>query len=183
VKGMAGHAAVTGCSRCAYVGTYLAMSTTPATSHRRNLPAMSMVVDLDRRAMRRRSGVAAAAGVLVIPQQQGTQRVTRAEMRDVIAAVQQLPAADIALLARHRIAIHLVPAAGLGGSLLGATTIEQSGQSSRWVPTSIRVAVRAGLRGSESTGEIVQHEIGHAIAVLRHQDRSEEAAIAYANKY
>lgn len=108
--------------------------------------------------------------------------ITAAEMAQAVAAVRMLPAADVAMVAAAGVQIHLVPTGGLEGGLLGATTIVQNGNG-RWVPTKIRVAAQAGLTGSESLPEIVQHEFGHAISVLRSQDRSERAAIAYARTH
>lgn len=131
------------------------------------------------RAMR----LASAPGVLVVPDSRGGKSVTQNEMQQAVAALRALPAADLALIARKGIAIHLVPVSGLEDGLLGATTIIQDDPTSPWVPTKIRIAVRAGLTGSESIGEIVQHEFGHAVSVLRHQDRSEEAAIRYAREH
>ncbi len=127
--------------------------------------------------------LAATAGVLVVPDVQQGRQVTRTEMQQAIAALQMLPAADLALVARHNITIHLVPASGLEDGLLGATTIIQNDPTSPWIPTKIRIAVRAGLTGTESIGEIVQHEFGHAVSVLRQQDRSEAAAIKYAREH
>lgn len=125
----------------------------------------------------------AAAGVLVVPRIVAGASVTRAEMQQAVAALRLLPAADLALVARNGIQIHLYPIAGLEDSLLGATTIVQNNEGGPWHPTMIRVASRANLSGSQSLGEIVQHEFGHAVSVLRSQDRSEDAAIAYARRY
>ena len=63
--------------------------------------------------------------------------------------------------------------------MLGATQIRRDSENRR-VPTSIRVAARAHGVGRDSLHEIVQHEIGHAIAVIRRQDASEDAAEQYA---
>ena len=121
-------------------------------------------------------------GVVVVPELADGRAVTPAEMQAAIAALQKLPAADLALVARNGVEVHLYNAAGVQGGLLGATTVVQD-DSGRWKPTIIRVAVGAGLTGTESIPEIVQHEFGHAVSVLRNQDRSEAAAIAYAQKY
>jgi hypothetical protein len=37
--------------------------------------------------------------------------------------------------------------------------------------------------GANALAEVVQHELGHAISVLREQDRSEDAAAAYARRW
>lgn len=73
----------------------------------------------------------------------------------------------------------LVPAQSLEDGLLGATRVVR-GKDGQRVPTSIRVATRTRGQGAESLREVAQHEIGHAISVLRHQDTSEEAAEQYA---
>ncbi len=100
-----------------------------------------------------------------------------------LRALRKLPEADRALIAQHGIAIRLLPVSGLENNLLGATTIVQDGADGSWRPTEIRIAAAAGLSGSQATGEIVQHEFGHAVAVLRRQDRSEAAAIRYARSH
>lgn len=127
--------------------------------------------------------LASSPGVLVVPDNRDGKSVTRGEMQQAVAALRKLPAADLALIGRRGIHIHLVPVSGLEDGLLGATTIVQDDPTSPWVPTKIRIAVRAGLTGSESIGEIVQHEFGHAVSVIRTQDRSEEAAIKYAREH
>ena len=132
--------------------------------------------------LRGKNRLGAALGVEVIPERVGKRAVTQAEMQQAVLALRQLPAADIALLAQHNIKIHLYPAAGLEDSLLGATTVIQNDQG-RWEPTQIRIAARAKLTGAQAIGEIVQHESGHAISVLRKQDRSEAAAEAYARNH
>jgi hypothetical protein len=131
----------------------------------------------------RRGTLANERGVWLVPQQVGGRTITKAELAEAQRAVRALPAADVALLARADIRIHLLPVAGLEDGLLGATTIVQEAAGAPWQPTKIRVAARAGLDGQQSIGEIVQHEVGHAIAVLRGQDRSEDAATTYALRY
>jgi hypothetical protein len=120
-----------------------------------------------------------AAGVQIIPDAVNGATITQGQMDTVVAALEQLPPADIALVAAHHVAIHLDPVSGLQGGLLGATTVLKSAAGT-WYPTVIHVAADAGLSGVDSLGEIVQHEFGHAVSVLRHQDRSEAAAIKYA---
>lgn len=124
-----------------------------------------------------------AAGVLVVPETVDGRRVTQREMNQAVAALRLLPGVDLALVASKGIQIHLYPSSGLEGGLLGATTIVQDNGSGPWKPTMIRVAVRSGLTGNEAIGEIVQHEFGHAVSVLREQDRTEDAAIAYAKRW
>ncbi len=111
--------------------------------------------------------------------------VTHAELNQALQGLAQLPTRDLDLVARAGVPIRLVPAAhlehdALGRPLLGATTVE--GTDNRRV-TMVRVAVSAGRRGGESTGEILQHELGHAVSVLTTGNESEHAAEAYASRY
>lgn len=122
------------------------------------------------------------AGVVVIPESAEGRKVSKAEMSQAVAALRMLPAKDLDLIAKRKIHIHLYPVSGLEDGLLGATTIVQNEDSS-WRPTTIRIAVRSGLAGTQSIGEIVQHEFGHAVSVIRSQDKSEEAAIRYAAQH
>jgi hypothetical protein len=108
--------------------------------------------------------------------------VRAGELRAVRAAIAKLPAADRALLTRHGLRVQLVPTASLEDGMWGATSIERAA-SGRWTPTEIRVASRIRGTGVESLAEVVQHEIGHAISVLRSQDRSEDAAGRYARRW
>lgn len=108
--------------------------------------------------------------------------VRTSELGAARAAVAKLPAADRALLARHGLRVQLVPTRALEDGMLGATSIVR-GRDGRWSPTAIRVASRLDGRGAESLAEVVQHEVGHALAVLRRQDRSEDAAHAYARRW
>lgn len=128
------------------------------------------------------SAVRINQGVVVIPETVNGRKVSAAEMHQALAALRALPAADLAMVAAAGIQIHLYPLAGLEDGLLGATSIVQE-SGGHWKPTLIRAAVRAGLTGSQSIAEIVQHEFGHAISVLRNQDRSEAAAIKYASSH
>lgn len=116
----------------------------------------------------------------IVPHKVGGQALSQLELAQAAAAVRALPASDVAVLAAAGIRIHLFPVAGLEDGLLGATTVVQKGDGTPWQPTMIRVAARAKLGGDQSLGEIVQHEVGHAVSVLRSQDRSEDAANAYA---
>lgn len=108
--------------------------------------------------------------------------VAARELQAARSAIARLPAADRALLARHGLRVQLVPARGLEDGMLGATSIVRD-RTGRWKPTAIRVASRIEGRGPSSLGEVVQHEVGHALAVLRRQDRSEDAAQAYARRW
>ncbi len=121
-------------------------------------------------------------GVQVIPVRIGSNYVTRGEMQQAIEGLRRLPAGDLALLAQYGVPIELHPVAALEGGLVGATRIVQRGNGP-WIPVRIQVAVRHQLRGDRSIPEIVQHEVGHAISVIRYQDRSEAAAEAYARRY
>ncbi|MBC7460431.1 MAG: hypothetical protein H7287_03625 [Thermoleophilia bacterium] len=105
--------------------------------------------------------------------------MTARELATARAAIAALPLADRALLARHGLRVELVPRQSLGQGMLGATLITR-GADDRLAPTSIRIASRATGPGPEALREVVQHEIGHAISVLRRQDRSEDAAAQYA---
>ena len=109
-------------------------------------------------------------------------KVSSAQLREANRAVASLPKADRALLARHGLKVTLVPTKSLEDGMLGATSIVR-GRDGRWTPTEIRVASRISGRGAESLAEVVQHEVGHALAVLRDQDRSEDAAHAYARRH
>ena len=109
-------------------------------------------------------------------------RVEASELRAARAALAKLPAADRALLARHGLRVELVPSRALEDGMLGATSIVRASDE-RWTPTRIRIASRIEGRGAESLAEVVQHEVGHAISVLRQQDRSEDAAERYARRY
>jgi hypothetical protein len=106
-------------------------------------------------------------------------KVRASELATVQAAIAKLPAADRQLLARHHLHVELVPHQSLGDGMLGATNIVRD-RAGLLVPTSIRVASRAHGRGPDALAEVAQHEIGHAVAVLRSQDRSEDAAAQYA---
>lgn len=119
---------------------------------------------------------------MVAPQRAAGASVNSSELREARAAVAKLPKADRALLAQHGLQVRLVPSKALEDGMLGATSIVR-GRDGRWVPTEIRVASHVHGRGVESLAEIVQHEIGHAISVLREQDRSEDAAHAYARRH
>lgn len=119
---------------------------------------------------------------MVAPQRTAGASVTAKELRAARMAVAQLPKADRALLVQHGLQVRLVPAASLEDGMLGATSIERA-RDGRWVPTEIRIASRIDGTGAESLAEVVQHEIGHALAVLREQDRSEDAAHAYARRH
>lgn len=121
-----------------------------------------------------------ASGLVLQPMQLNGQRVTRGELMDAIRGASLLPQADVAAVAQAGVKINLLPTNTLEDGLLGATTILRSNDSAPWRPTLVRVAVRARLRGDEATPEIVQHELGHVLSVLRKQDTSEEAAEQYA---
>lgn len=127
----------------------------------------------------RRSTLAAR---LVAPSSDGDRRVRARELAVARAAVAKLPAADRALLARLGLTVELVPRRALEDGMLGATSIVREA-GGRWTPTRIRVASRIEGRGQSSLGEVVQHELGHALSVVRSQDRSEDAAERYARRW
>jgi hypothetical protein len=115
------------------------------------------------------------------------QRVTQRELFDVLEGLAALPRFDLDFVAKSGVPIRLVPVASLeplatGQALLGATTVVSGGGDPTRV-TMVRVAVRAGRQGHESTREILQHEIGHVVSVLRTGDMSERAAESYAARY
>lgn len=124
-----------------------------------------------------------AAALIATPHSSGKRKVRAREAEVVERAIAKLPKADRALLAKHGLKVQLVPKASLEDGMLGATRIVRESNGS-WRPTSIRVATRLEDRkGMNSLGEVAQHEIGHALAVIRKQDRSEDAAEAYARRH
>lgn len=132
--------------------------------------------------------IALRSGVVIELRRIGNERVSTAELLAAVAGVSSLPVADQQLVAASGVRVRLLPSAALeqgadGRNLLGGTTIERDASGERWAPTGVRIAVRAGRAGRESTPEIVQHELGHVVSVLRGQDRSEQAAEAYAGRY
>lgn len=106
--------------------------------------------------------------------------VSKSEVDAAVVALRQIPVADRQLLAKAGLKVDLLPSARLEGNMIGATQVEQRG-TSPWAPTSIRVAAHAGVANSP-TSHIVAHEVGHAIEVLRRQDRSEDAAERYVQR-
>lgn len=131
------------------------------------------------------------SGVRIRRKRVGGQSVSQAELTQAIRGVQMLPLQHQLVIARAGIPIELLPiqqleqVAGTTDPVLGATAVVQDG-SGAWIPTRIRVAVRSPLanaNGANTIGEVTQHEIGHAIAVLGSQDRSEQAAERYAQRY
>lgn len=131
------------------------------------------------------------SGVRIRRKRVGMFSVTQSELAQAIRGVQLLPLQHQLVIARAGIPIELLPIAqleqvtGTSQPVLGATAVVQDGRGA-WIPTRIRAAVRSPLAGQNpinSIAEVVQHEIGHAIAVLGNQDRSEEAAMRYAASY
>lgn len=98
-----------------------------------------------------------------------------------------VPAEDRALLRGAGVRIHILdtdrvpedPAApsGVDGPIVGATAIAAQGPDGPWAPRMIRVAARP-VDGT-SMYEVLLHEVGHAVSVLRRQDSSEQAADEY----
>ena len=132
--------------------------------------------------VRRPTRSAHSAARLVTPTRDEGKRVRSSELQVARAAVAALPRADRMLLARHGLSVELVPSRGLEDGLLGATSIVRR-DDGRMAPTRIRVASRIAGVGAESLAQVVKHEIGHALAVLRDQDRSEDAAHRYARRH
>ena len=112
----------------------------------------------------------------------GQHGVTKAERATAAAAIAKLPAADRLLLAKHGLHLELIATTSLEDAMWGATSVER-GDDGRLTPTRIRVASHIHGVGANSLAEVVQHELGHAVSVLREQDRSEEAAAAYARAH
>jgi len=123
------------------------------------------------------------SGIVVHRRSIGGRRVSTSEFLQAVRGIQLLPRADQLAIARAGVPVYLVPSTLLENTLLGATTIVQPTEGAPWRPTLVRVAVSAGRQGTEATGEIVQHELGHVLAVLNGQDRSEAAAERYAHSY
>jgi hypothetical protein len=129
------------------------------------------------------------SGVRVRRTHIGQFRVTDAELQQALRGIQMLPLADQQLVASLGIPIQLLPVAhleqveGTVDPVVGATLV--TGDPGRGKPVSIRIAAHmAQLPNSTAqVQEAVQHEIGHTVSVVRRQDRSEAAAIAYAARY
>ena len=128
------------------------------------------------------------SGIHISLRKVGKARVSANELQRVLAGIKLLPAADQALVARSGVRVDLLPVAALeqsisGGDYLGATDLDDDG-AGVFRPSGVRVAVRSGVQtGADTPEELVQHELGHVIAVLEHGDRSEAAAIAYAQAH
>jgi len=128
-----------------------------------------------------------ANGLTVEKRIVGGQRVSNMEVLDALRGLAELPGRDLDLLARAGVPIRLLPTASLeatptGAPLLGATTVVGGTHTPPQV-TMVRVAVRAGRSGRESTSEILQHEVGHAVSVLTTGDEGEGAAERYAARH
>lgn len=126
------------------------------------------------------------SGVRIRRKRIGAARVGDAELQQAIRAVQLLPVAHQLLIARLGLPIELVPVAqlerlpGTTEAVVGATLVLGPDGAAR--PAKIRIAAyQAQVRSSVT--EAVQHEIGHAIAVVARQDTSEETATQYARSY
>ncbi|MEO6867773.1 MAG: hypothetical protein ABI200_07105 [Gaiellales bacterium] len=116
------------------------------------------------------------------------QRVTSSQLRQAIRGVQMLPIQDQQLIARLGIVIELLPVrhleqiSGTSDPVVGATTV--MGPPGNGRATRIRIAMQMGqLQHKTKISDVVKHEIGHVMAVTAHQDRSEQAAEAYAARY
>lgn len=118
----------------------------------------------------------------------GSSVVTQQQLTQAIRGVQLLPFEHQVLIARMGIPIQLVPVTnleqvpGTRDPVVGATAV--IGPEGRGAATAIRIATRMGeLPNPTAIREVVQHEIGHVIAVTASQDRSEATAEAYARRY
>lgn len=104
-------------------------------------------------------------------------RLDPSEVLKIEAALSMVPRDDLDLLVRHRVPLRIFATDRIDGTLLGATQVVQGGDG-RWTPRQIRIAAR---NEQAPPGYVLHHEIGHAVSVLRGQDRSEAAAERYAN--
>lgn len=112
------------------------------------------------------------------------------ERLQATSALEFIPPEDRELLARNGVRIRVLdaesvprdPAAPAPGSdpLIGATTVYTDPRGGSPVPTAITVAARP-IDGT-SLLEVLLHETGHAVSVLRTGDRTEEAAERYAGE-
>ena len=118
----------------------------------------------------------------------GAATVTQAALAQAIRGIQQLPIAHQQLLARTGIPVQLLPVAnleqvpGTKHPVLGATAVGTDPEG-RIVPSQIRIAAASTRTHPYSISEVVQHEIGHAFAVLVSPDTSEAAAARSAATY
>jgi len=118
----------------------------------------------------------------------GTATVTQAALAQAVRGIQLLPIPHQQLLARIGIPIQLLPVANLEqvpgtvNPVLGATAVGTDSDG-RIVPSQIRIAAASTRAAPYSISEVVQHEIGHAFAVVGRQDTSEAAAERYAATY
>lgn len=131
-----------------------------------------------------------ASGIHLRRRRIGAAQVTAAELLQAVRGVQLLPLAHQRAIAMLGVPVELLPVqhleqvAGTTEPVVGATAV--SGPIGAGVPTLVRIAARspwAAQGGAQAIGEVVQHELGHVISVLTRQDRSEEAAIRYAQTY
>jgi len=90
-----------------------------------------------------------------------------------------LPDEDKQLMVDKKFVFHIVPRGSLGEAMLGATEIVKEGDTLK--PLYARVA--GTMQDATTLTDVMLHEAGHVISVLRNQDPSEDAANAYALKY
>lgn len=130
-------------------------------------------------------------GVRIRRMRIGTHRVTAAALQQAIRGITLLPVSHQRVLAQLGLPIELIPAdqlehlPGATMPVIGGTGVGES-LTGRLLVTHIRVVTEspyAALGGVNSIRETTQHEIGHALAVVGRQDRSEAAAIRYAATY
>ena len=119
---------------------------------------------------------------LVVASTHRDARVSAAQRKVAARAIAALPAADRALLRKLGLKVELIPKQALEDGMLGATSVVRA-HDGRLDVTRIRIASKITGRGAESLREVVQHEVGHAISVLRTQDDSEDAAEDYARRH
>lgn len=105
--------------------------------------------------------------------------VPKERVQEAASAVELIPPEDKALLESQGLTVDLRNIARAGkGDILGTTTVVSGPPHGRWRPTAITVAGDPGK--GMPVGFTLLHEVGHAVSVLRHQDRSEDAADEYA---
>lgn len=124
------------------------------------------------------------SGIRIRCERIGAHRVSRHELQQAIRGIQLLPFQHQVVVARLGVPILLLPVPRLEQlpgtdprtPVVGATLID--GDVGQGRPTKVRVAARVS-----NMSEVVQHEIGHVLAVAGSQDRSESAAEAYAARF
>lgn len=101
---------------------------------------------------------------------------------EVVGAARRIPPADASLLQAAGVRVRVLDAERVDTTLLGATDVRRADRDGRWRPVDVRIAGSRAAGGPDpGPGYVLLHEVGHAVSVLRSQDRSEAAAEAYAS--